>query len=115
MLMSQFAEENLERNVRLFFQPLSQRLDDAREDLLLGLRQMVISPAAPVRACLPGARLLFAAFNPCKGVRRGHQRADRRSRSSPRNRRQSGEHLSIRLSRGGIRANVEEIHAGEKQ
>src|SRR5208337_2360491 len=41
LLMTPFAPANLERNVRLFVQPFSQRADDAREELMQGLRQIL--------------------------------------------------------------------------
>jgi exodeoxyribonuclease VII large subunit len=114
LLMGQFAAENLERNVRLFFQPLSQRLDDARMELLLGFREM--ATARRHRFTLASREL--ASSSPLAILARGYAVVTReltgKTLLSPDNVK-LGERLSIMLSRGGIRANVEEIRAGEKQ
>jgi exodeoxyribonuclease VII large subunit len=114
MLIGQFAPENLERTVRLFFQPLSQRLDDAQEDLLLGFREMVT--ARRHRHTLASREL--ASSSPLAILARGYAVVTRELTGTTllsADQVNIGERLSIRLSRGGIRANVEEIHAGEKQ
>jgi exodeoxyribonuclease VII large subunit len=114
MLMGQFAADNLERTVRLFFQPLSQRLDDAREDLLLGFRGMVTAR----RHRLTLASRELASSSPLAILARGYAVVTRELTGATvlsADEVNVGERLSIRLSRGGIRANVEEIHAGEKQ
>ncbi len=114
LIMGQFAAENLERNVRMFVQPLSQRLDDAREELLLGFREMV---TARRHRCTLASREL-ASSSPLAILARGYAVVTReltgKTLLSP-DQVKIGEQLSIKLSRGAIRANVEEIHAGEKQ
>ncbi len=114
LLMGEFAAENLERNVRMFVQPLSQRLDDARDDLGRGFREMVT--ARRHRLALASREL--ASSSPLAILARGYAVVTRELTgttllSSEHVR--IGERLSIKLSRGGIRATVEETHAGEKQ
>ena len=114
LLMSPFATENLERNVRLFVQPLSQRLDDGRGELVLGFREMVT--ARRHRFTLASREL--ASSSPLAILARGYAVVKReltgKTLLSPDHVR-IGERLSITLSRGGMRATVEETHAGEKQ
>jgi exodeoxyribonuclease VII large subunit len=114
LLMSQFAAENLERNVRLFVQPLSQRADYAREELIQGFREMV---TARRHRCTLASRELVS-YSPLDILARGYAVVTHEPTGKillspdPVHR---GERLSIRLSRGRIRATVEETNAGEKQ
>lgn len=114
LLMAQFAAENLERNVRLFVQPLSQRADYAREELLQEFREMV---TARRHRCTLASREL-ASYSPLAILARGYAVVTHEPTGKillspdPVNR---GERLAIRLSRGRIRATVEETDAGEKQ
>ena len=114
LLMAQFAAENLERNVRLFVQPLSQRADYAREELLQEFREMV---TARRHRCTLASREL-ASYSPLAILARGYAVVTHEPTGKillspdPVNR---GEGLAIRLSRGRIRATVEETDAGEKQ
>jgi exodeoxyribonuclease VII large subunit len=114
LLMAQFAAENLERNVRLFLQPLSQGADFAREELLQGFRQLLMSRRH--RWALASREL--ASYSPLEILARGYavvtQEQTGQVLLSPDPVR-PGERLSIRLSRGGIRATVEDTHASEKQ
>jgi exodeoxyribonuclease VII large subunit len=114
LLMGQFAAESLERNVRLFVQPLSQRTDLAREELLQGLKEML---TARRHRCSLASRELVS-YSPLEILARGyavvtHEQTGKILRSSDGANR--GDRVSIRLSRGRIRATVEETHAGEKQ
>jgi exodeoxyribonuclease VII large subunit len=114
LLMAQFAAGNLERNVRLFLQPLSQGADFAREELLQGFRQLLMSRRH--RWALASREL--ASYSPLEILARGYavvtQEQTGKVLLSPDPVR-PGERLSIRLSRGGIRATVEDTHASEKQ
>jgi exodeoxyribonuclease VII large subunit len=114
LLMGQFAAESLERNVRLFVQPLSQRTDLAREELLQGLKEMLTSRR---HRCSLASRELVS-YSPVEILARGyavvtHEPTGKILVSSDAANR--GDRVSIRLSRGRIRATVEETHAGEKQ
>jgi exodeoxyribonuclease VII large subunit len=114
LLMGQFAAESLERNVRLFVQPLSQRTDLAREELLQGFREML---TARRHRCSLASRELVS-YSPLEILARGyavvtHEPTGKILLASDIANR--GDRLSIRLSRGRIRAIVEETHAGEKQ
>jgi exodeoxyribonuclease VII large subunit len=113
LLMGPFAAENLERSVRQFFQPLSQRLDDAREELLHSFREMVTTRRH--RHALASREL--ASSSPLAILARGyavvtHGLTGKTLLSADQV--NVGERVAIKLSRGGISANVEEIHAGEK-
>ncbi len=114
LLMSPFASTNLERSVRLFIQPFSQRTDDAREELLRGFREMV---TARRHRCALASRELVS-YSPLEILARGYAVVTHEPTGKvllspdPVHR---GERLSIRLSRGAIRATVEDTHAGEKQ
>jgi exodeoxyribonuclease VII large subunit len=114
LLMGQFAAENLERTVRMFVQPLSQRLDDGRDGLVHGIREMVT--ARRHRHTLASREL--ASSSPLAILARGYAVVTRDLTGttvlSP-DGLKIGERLSIKLSRGGVRATVEEMHAGEKQ
>jgi len=114
LLMGQFAAENLERTVRMFVQPLSQRLDDGRDELVLGLREMVTAR----RHRLTLASRELTSSSPLAILARGYAVVTRdltgKTVLSP-DALEIGERLSIKLSRGGVRATVEELHAGEKQ
>jgi exodeoxyribonuclease VII large subunit len=114
LLMAQFAAENLARNVRLFVRPLSQTADYAREELMQGFREMV--RALRHRTALASREL--ASYSPLEILARGYAVVTHEPTGkillSPAHV-QRGELLSIRLSRGGIRATVEDTNAGEKQ
>jgi exodeoxyribonuclease VII large subunit len=112
-LLSQFAAGNLERNVRTFVQPLSQRTDYAREELEQGFRVMLTDRRH--RFALAAREL--ASCSPLAVLKRGyavvtHVVSGTVLVSSERVRR--GDALSIRLAQGGLRAIAEEMHAGEK-
>jgi len=113
LLMGQFAAESLERNVRMFVQPLSQRLDDGRDELLLGFREMVTTRRH--RFTLASREL--ASSSPLAILARGYAVVTReltgKTLLSP-DHVKIGERLSITLSRGGLYATVEETHAGEE-
>jgi exodeoxyribonuclease VII large subunit len=113
LLLAHFAPDNLERNVRIFLQPLSQRADLAREGLLQGFKDVATS--ARHRLELAGREL--ASYSPLSILARGyavvtHERTGRillETRGV-----QAGDSVSIRLARGGMKAIVEEKHAGEE-
>jgi exodeoxyribonuclease VII large subunit len=114
LLMNQFAAAQLARTVRQFLQPFSQRTDYAREELIQGFRQM--ATARRHRFALASREL--SSSSPLSILARGyavvtHQPTGRILLSPDSVGR--GERLSIRLSRGGIRATVEDTDAGEKQ
>ena len=113
-LLGQFAPETLMRNVRIFLQPMEQRADYAREELLQGFRDLVTSRS---HRCELATREL-ASYSPLAILARGyavvtHERTGRILRSPEKVRR--GDAVSIRLARGGMRATVEETHGVEKQ
>ena len=109
LLLGQFTPESMERNVRLFIQPMAQRLDDAREELASGIRDVLVS--AGHRLTLSAREV--ASCSPLAVLARGyavvtHEPTGRVLVSpegvSPR------DALSIRLSSGGMRATVEETN-----
>ena len=113
MLLSHFAADNLERNVRVFLQPLSQRADLAREGLLQGFRDVLLSR----RHRLELASRELGSYSPLSILARGyavvtHEQTGRVLIDSDDV--QRGDSVSIRLARGGMKAVVEEKHAGEK-
>jgi exodeoxyribonuclease VII large subunit len=114
LLMTQFATTNLQRNVLLFVQPFAQRVDYAREELIHGFSQMVTSRRH--RWKLASRELV--SYSPLEILARGyavvtHEPTGKILLSPDAVHR--GEWLSIRLSRGNVRATVEETNAGEKQ
>jgi exodeoxyribonuclease VII large subunit len=113
MLLTHFAADNLERNVRIYLQPLSQRADIAREGLLQGFKDVTISR----RHRLELASRELASYSPLAILARGyavvtHERTGHVLLDSDAV--QRGDSVSIRLARGGMKATVEEKHAGEK-
>ena len=113
VLLSQFAADNLERNVRTFIQPLSQRTDYGREELVQGFR---LTLADTKHRFALAARELVSC-SPLAVLQRGyavvtHLPSGRVLVSSDHARR--GDAVSIRLARGSLRATVEETHAGEE-
>lgn len=113
LLLGQFVSENLERNVRIFLQPVAQRVDYAAEELLQGFRDMALS----CRHRFELASRELASYSPLAILQRGyavvtHERT-RTILLSPQTVRQ-GDSLSIKLSQGGLRATVEDTHAVEK-
>ncbi|HVP18158.1 MAG TPA: exodeoxyribonuclease VII large subunit [Spirochaetia bacterium] len=113
VLLGQFSRENLERNVRLFLQPTLQRLDDATEALRRGFSEIL----SDARHRFELAARELSSYSPLAVLERGyavvtHEPTRRVLVSAdgvhPRDR------LDIRLARGGLRASVEEMHAGEK-
>jgi exodeoxyribonuclease VII large subunit len=114
LLKAQFAAGNLERTVRMFLQPLSQRADYAREELVQRFRETALSRRH--RFSLASREL--ASYSPLAILARGYAVVTHEPTGKilvapdPAHR---GEMLSIRLSRGGIRATVEDTHAGENQ
>ena len=117
LLMAPFAAENLERNLRLMFQPASQRVDDAREGLLTAFRDRLTSARHRLELCAREA----ASYSPLDILARGYAVVTHdpsgRILLSPDPAR-PGDSLSIRLSRGGIRATIlaatEESHAASQ-
>jgi exodeoxyribonuclease VII large subunit len=114
LLLGQFAPETLMRNVRIFLQPMEQRADYAREELLQGFRDLVTSRSH--RRELAAREL--ASYSPLAILARGyavvtHERTGSILRSPEKVRR--GDAVSIRLARGDMRATVEETHGVEKQ
>jgi len=113
LLLSPFRQETLLRNVQVYLQPLVQRADDAREDLLQGLKGIVLSRRH--RHELASREL--ASYSPLSILSRGyavvtHERTGKVLLSAEAVR--PGDGVSIRLAQGGARAVVEETHAGEK-
>jgi exodeoxyribonuclease VII large subunit len=113
LLLGMFTQENLERNVRLFLQPLSQRADYAAEELSQGFREIVRTR----RHRLDLASRELASYSPVAILQRGYavvtnNRTRRILVSS--DQAAAGDSVSIRLARGGLSATVEETHAGEE-
>jgi exodeoxyribonuclease VII large subunit len=114
LLLGQFAPETLMRNVRIFLQPISQRADYGREELLQGFRDLLSDRSH--RLSLAAREL--SSYSPLAILERGyavvtHERTGKVLLSpSPV---QHGDAVSIRLARGGMRATVEESHGIEKQ
>ena len=112
MLLGQFAAGNLERTVRTFVQPLSQRADYASEELVQGMRRLLTDRLH--RFALAAREL--ASCSPHSVLQRGyavvtHEASGRVLISSEHVRR--GDAVAIRLAQGGLRATVEVTHAGE--
>ncbi len=114
ILLGHFAAENLERNVHVFLQPLSQRTDDAREELEQAFREL----ATALRHRHDLAFRELSSYSPLAILERGyavvtHEPSGAILLSADSVRR--GDTVSIRLARGGMHATVEETHAREKQ
>lgn len=112
MLLGQFAAGNLERTVRTFIQPLSQRTDYASEELVNGMRRLLTDTLH--RSELASSAL--ASCSPLSVLQRGyavvtHEASGRILVSSEHVRR--GDAVAIRLAQGGLRATVEVTHASE--
>jgi exodeoxyribonuclease VII large subunit len=113
LLMDQFAPESMERNVRVFLQPLAQRADYAREELIQGCRVLVRDRSH--RWELASREL--GSYSPLAILGRGyavvtHEPTGAVLVSTDKVKR--GDAVSIRLARGGMRATVEGTHAVEK-
>jgi exodeoxyribonuclease VII large subunit len=113
LLLGQFAPENLERNVRLFLQPLAQQLDDAREELMQEMREILV--AREHRLELVARELV--SYSPLAILSRGyavvtHERTGKVLLSAEPVAR--GDGVAIRLAKGGLHAVVEESDAIEK-
>jgi len=113
LLLGQFAPETLQRNVRLLLQPAIQRVDDAREEMMLGFQEKL----ADVRHRSELASREVESCSPLAVLDRGYavvtHAATRKVILSPRGIK-TGDGLDIRLARGGLSATVEETHADEK-
>jgi exodeoxyribonuclease VII large subunit len=114
MLLGQFVPETLMRNVRIFLQPMSQRVDDAREeiiqgygDILRGMTHRMQLASRELRSCSPLA-ILERGYAVVTHERTG------KVLLSPEGVLE-GDSVSVRLARGGVRATVEEAHGVEKQ
>ena len=113
MLLDQFAPQSLERNVRVFLQPFTQRADYARDELIKGYRDMVRERGHRLEL----ASRELASYSPLAILARGyavvtHEPTGAVLLSSEKVK--QGDAVSIRLARGGMRATVEETHAIEK-
>ncbi len=114
LLLGQFTPTNLEHTVRVYLQPMALRADDAREELVRGIRDCVTAR----RHRLELSAREVSSYSPLAVLDRGYAVVTREATgrvlvSSADVRK--GEALGIRLARGRIRAAVEETHAGEKQ
>ncbi len=113
LLLGQFASENLERNVRIFLQPVAQRVDYAAEALLQGFRGVAMG----CRHRFELASRELASYSPVAILSRGYAVVTHERTGaillSPKTVR-PGDALSIKLSEGGMRATVEDTHAVEK-
>ncbi|HTO23532.1 MAG TPA: exodeoxyribonuclease VII large subunit, partial [Spirochaetia bacterium] len=114
LLMTPFAPQNLERNLRLLVQPVSQRVDDARDELLTSFGGLLTATRHRLELC---SREL-ESYSPLDILARGYavvtHDATGRVLLSPDPAR-AGDSLSIRLSRGGIRATVEDTNAAPER
>jgi exodeoxyribonuclease VII large subunit len=114
LLLDQFAPASLERTVRIYLQPMELRTEDAREDLVRGIRDGVVSR----RHRLELASREVGSYSPLAVLERGYavvtrERTGRVVVSSADV--EKGDALAIRIARGRIRAAVEETHAGEER
>jgi exodeoxyribonuclease VII large subunit len=114
LLLGQFAPERLMRSVQIFLQPMSQRVDDARDELIQSCRALLRGMTHRVELA---AREL-GSYSPLAVLERGyavvtHERSGRVLLSPDGV--QAGDAVSVRLARGGMRATVEESHGVEKQ
>jgi len=114
LLMTPFAPQNLERNLRLLVQPVSQRVDDARDELLTSFSGLLTATRHRLELC---SREL-ESYSPLDILARGYavvtHDASGRVLLSP-DPAHAGDSLSIRLSRGGIRATVEDTNAAPER
>jgi exodeoxyribonuclease VII large subunit len=113
LLLGQFASENLERNVRIFLQPVAQRVDYAADALLQGFRAVALG----CRHRFELASRELSSYSPLAILKRGYAVVTHERTGtillSPQAVRQ-GDTLSIKLSEGGMRATVEDTYAVEK-
>jgi exodeoxyribonuclease VII large subunit len=113
LLLAQFQPENLERNVRIFLQPLAQRTDNAREELAHAALQIVQG----LRHRLTLASRELSSYSPLSILGRGYavvtHTGTKKVLLSSENVR-AGDGLAIRLAKGALNAVVEEANADEK-
>ncbi len=114
LLLAQFAAENLERNVRVFLQPVAQAVDIARDAVTQAFAALLQSK----KHRLELAARELASYSPLAILARGyavvtHGRTGAVLLSADGVAR--GDIVAIRLAKGGIDATVEDTHAGEGQ
>lgn len=111
MLLAQFSPETLHTRYRVLVQPLLQRLDDARESMLIGLQERLSSR----RHRLDLSRQLLATCDPSDVLRRGY--AVVRDSNGKVLRQASavstGDAVAVRLHEGSLESTVTSVH-GEK-
>jgi exodeoxyribonuclease VII large subunit len=113
-LLRQFSTDNLERNVRVFLQPFTQRADEGHAALVQEMRGL----AREARHRLELASRELSSYSPFSILERGyavvtHRRTRRVLVSAERVR--EGDGVDIRLAKGALQATVEGIDAGEEQ
>ena len=111
LLLAPFRVDGLERNLRMLLQPHLQRFDDAKEDLLRGMRER--RDAAQHRLEMASREL--ASVSPLEVLRRGfsvvtHERTGRVLRSVDGVREEDA--VRIRFWKGRMKAVVKECEGG---
>ena len=113
LLLGQFTADTLLRNVQFLLRPLQQRADDAREELVQGLRLLLSDRRHRLELSARG----LEGSSPLAILERGYAVVTHEPTGqvllSPDPAR-TGDALNIRLARGALRALVEETHAIEK-
>jgi exodeoxyribonuclease VII large subunit len=111
LLVSQFTPENLERQFRQLIQPSLLRLDDAKEELIRSMTQVLQQKSHRVELL----KQSLEANSPMTILDRGYAvvtRAGRNELITDAAQVEEDEGLDIRLKRGGLGARVTELRAG---
>jgi exodeoxyribonuclease VII large subunit len=108
LLLGQFSPENLERNFRMLIQPALLRLDDAKEELVRGMKEICVS----ARHRLELIDREFEAASPMEILAKGYALvSDSETGTLLSNSAQTeeGKNISIRLAEGNLGARVTEV------
>jgi exodeoxyribonuclease VII large subunit len=113
LLMAHFSADNLERNFRLFAGPFTLRLEDARQSLVDAMKSAAIGVRHRLELCAHG----LASCSPLEILRRGYSVVTHAA-SGKVLLGTEGVHrddrISVRLSHGGLDAEVKELYGIEK-
>ena len=112
LLLGHFSAESFSRNVKLMILPRAQRLDDARDTLSDGLRERLRDVTHRVTI----ASREIASCSPLQILARGYAVVTHAPTGAvlvSTDGVSAGDPVSIRLSRGSLKAKVEELNAAE--
>ena len=114
LLLGNFAPENLERNVRIYLQPLAQRADYAREEITQGMRGRITDWRHRYELATRELASYSPLLHPGTGLCRRDPGPNRESRSSSAEDARLGDGVAIKLAHGEMHATVEETDARQR-